>query len=189
MEGIVQNEAKLGGTGVCGQRRSACGASFGRKPNAQNEPNFARRGPRDCGLAIADCGLKEPGLDGVRAKRTQFQGRIVKNEPNLVRPEGRCAQQTQSRPPAEGVRRGAQPPIRSGASSMKSQSVQNEANLPGPLAAAPRGASVPARLNAGCRAGTHDPGSSPGQALRRNALRRHYERAEQSQFAGGGKWG
>jgi hypothetical protein len=48
--------------------------------------SFKQEGPGacDCGLEIADCGLKEAGLDGVRAKRSQFGGRIVRNEPNLA---------------------------------------------------------------------------------------------------------
>jgi hypothetical protein len=86
--------ASAGGK-TCKTNPISPGGGGRRKQNAQNEPNFARpgrtpevkcakrtqfggRGPRDCGLAIADCGLKEvgrgrPTYEGAdRAKRTQF---------------------------------------------------------------------------------------------------------------------
>jgi hypothetical protein len=47
-----------------------------------------------------DCGLKEAGLEGVRAKRSQSGGRIVRNEPNFARPQaadgGNCAKRSQT---------------------------------------------------------------------------------------------
>jgi hypothetical protein len=46
----------------------------------QNEPNFGAGG-----TPIADCGLEDAGRDGVRAKRSQFRDRIVRNEPNFAR--------------------------------------------------------------------------------------------------------
>jgi hypothetical protein len=70
IEGIVRNEAKLGGAGVCGERRFSCGARLGREMK--------------------------------RAKRTQFgpaggawRRQNAQNEPNLVRPEAKCAKRTQ----------------------------------------------------------------------------------------------
>jgi hypothetical protein len=39
------------------------------------------------GDMIVDCGLKEAGRDGVRAKRSQFGDRIVRNEPNFTPPQ------------------------------------------------------------------------------------------------------
>jgi hypothetical protein len=74
-EEIVQNKAKLGRTGVCGQR-SSCGAGIGRRVKRAKRTQFGGRGPLDCGLVIADCGLKEAACGRVpeakRAKRTQF---------------------------------------------------------------------------------------------------------------------
>jgi hypothetical protein len=73
-EGIVRNEAKLGGTGVCRQRRLPSVARPGSetcKTNPIWEPEA-----HDCGLVIADCGLKEAGCgrtpEAECAKRTQF---------------------------------------------------------------------------------------------------------------------
>jgi hypothetical protein len=48
-EGIVQNEAKLGETGVCGQRPLSCGAWLGRRVKCAVRTQFL-----DCGLQIAD---------------------------------------------------------------------------------------------------------------------------------------
>jgi hypothetical protein len=115
---IVQNEAKLGVTGVWGQRRSPCGTWLGRGVKRAKRTQFGAGwdGPRG------------RGPSGRYAKRTQFGpraqewaraggpgwsagGRLYKtnpiwpgrrvnaqNEPNLARPEGKCAKRTQSRP-------------------------------------------------------------------------------------------
>jgi hypothetical protein len=54
MEEIVQNEAKLRGIGVCGQRQLPCGAWLGRRVKRAKRTQL--RGPEahDCGLVIAD---------------------------------------------------------------------------------------------------------------------------------------
>jgi hypothetical protein len=66
-------------------------------PSVQNKANWWAGAPP---LWIGDCGLKEAGLDGVRAKRTQFGGRIVRNEPNFAPPQaaggGNCAKRSQT---------------------------------------------------------------------------------------------
>jgi hypothetical protein len=54
-EEIVQNEAKLGMTGVYGQRPLSCGSWLGRRVTAPNEPNSGPGAPR---LRIADWGLR-----------------------------------------------------------------------------------------------------------------------------------
>jgi hypothetical protein len=51
----------------------------------RNEANLAAGGTR---LWIEDCGLEDAGRGGCRRVSAQ-------NEPNLARPEGKCAEQTQ----------------------------------------------------------------------------------------------
>jgi hypothetical protein len=97
-EEIVQNEAKLRGTGVCGQSQSSAGgwrpaakrakrtqfrprARDGyRRANAQNKPN---QGP---GAQIADCGLE--GMSGGDAQPTKRQN--AQNKPNLAASDRGC---------------------------------------------------------------------------------------------------
>jgi hypothetical protein len=96
----VQNEPKLGGTGVCGQRPSY-GPWLGRGMKRAKRTQFPAtpHGARPKGR----------GTRGKCAKRTQFARRrravlpstfrprapVVQNEPNLARPEGKCAKRTQ----------------------------------------------------------------------------------------------
>jgi hypothetical protein len=106
-EEIVQNKAEPGGTGVCGKRRLSCGAWLGRGVNRAEQTQLPGRGPRDCGLRIGDCGLKEAARDGVRAKRTQLPGRGPRDCGLWIGdgglrdagrggvPEAKCAKQTQ----------------------------------------------------------------------------------------------
>jgi hypothetical protein len=92
-EEIVRNEAKLGMTGVYGQRRLSCGAWLDRGVKRAKRTQFGA-GAHYCGLRIADCGFKDAGCgrtpEAKRAKRTQFgsagdvrQRVNVRNEPNL----------------------------------------------------------------------------------------------------------
>ncbi len=114
-EGIVQNEAKLGGIGVCGQRRSPCGAWLGRG---------ARR------LRIADC--KEAGRRRVPetkcAKRTQFRPsaeEVGRGRPSYEEPKR--AKRTQFGP----ARHGESGEKRLTASLQTGEIVRNEPNSGG----------------------------------------------------------
>jgi hypothetical protein len=186
----VQNEAKLGGTRVCGQRQLSCGPWLG-------------RGARDCGLEIADCGLRDAGCgrapEAKCAKRSQFpagpggtrpQGRgpIMQNKMPTTKVEFKPAKPRYqprnadrkplprllswaSNKPNLGDRRkkwggDAQPPITSGAGSTRSRSVQNKPNLAGRPDPGVRNARNEANLWAG----------GPGLRIEVAALRsqRHY---------------
>jgi hypothetical protein len=96
-----RNDMRAGGDSQSGAFRKRAG-----EKKCKTNP-ICRAGPLDCGLMIADCGLREPGLDGIRAKRTQFPpGRrrptdeTVQNEPNFAPPQtadaGNCAKQSQT---------------------------------------------------------------------------------------------
>ncbi len=92
----MQNKAKLGWTGVCGQRLLSRGAWLGRGVKRAKRTQLVGRRPHDCGLRIGDCGLEDAGRgrspEAKCAKQTQFcpartrvaKG-IVQNEPNLAR--------------------------------------------------------------------------------------------------------
>jgi hypothetical protein len=120
------------GKGKCRVERGLAGSeTCGTNPIWGLEaPGLPRRfAPRNDMLRIGDFGLKQAGPrqvpEGKCAKRTQFGGRIVRNEPNfapagrqmrktkpnlggpgdldkggeraaMARPEGKCAEQTQS---------------------------------------------------------------------------------------------
>jgi hypothetical protein len=77
-EGIVQNEAKLGRTGVCGQTRLSCGAWLGPGVKRAKRTQFGAGSH-----AIADCGLKDAG-------RNRTPQANVQNEPNSARPRARA---------------------------------------------------------------------------------------------------
>jgi hypothetical protein len=84
-EKFVRNEAKLGWTGVYRQRQQLRGPWLGRGVKYAERSQFGDRGPR---LQIADCGLEDAGRGGRRRVNAQ-------NEPNLARPEGKYAEQSQ----------------------------------------------------------------------------------------------
>jgi hypothetical protein len=126
-EEIVQNKAKLGGTGVCGQRRSAGGPWLGRGVKRAKRTQFCPTragaggqtrktnpicGPEAPGLRIGDCGLRiERGYSqasgGGRMRKTNPIGR---GRPAIADwglkeagcgrvPQAKCAKRTQF-PPA-----------------------------------------------------------------------------------------
>jgi hypothetical protein len=110
----------------------------------QNEPNWGPGAP-DCGLMIADCGLEDAACgrapEAKCAKRTQFGGRIVRNEPNLAWPEAECAKRTQFGRPAGPRLRIVDCGLRIGrcrAGMPDPRRVQNEANF-GQSVGVPRG--------------------------------------------------
>jgi hypothetical protein len=69
-EQTVRNEAKLGGTGVCGQRQSPCGPWLGRGAKCTKRTQFGGPGAQDYGLkgagrdlqARASAGAPESGV-------------------------------------------------------------------------------------------------------------------------------
>jgi hypothetical protein len=115
MEGIAQNETKLRGTGVCGQRQSSCGAwpgravkrakrtqfpatprgggqrGAGRAANAQNEPNLPGGPPSPLDPPASGprrrrlCKTNPISPTGTRPARVKFEVSSVKPERSAVR--------------------------------------------------------------------------------------------------------